>query len=334
MRSSRILYFAYYIKKLDKTKFRVFLNYAAKITGKPKIMLVFDAFIAVFIYNISILEYFQFKFYEKEKIERKKWAGTGFLYEYQLKMNPKKARAVLENKIQFLYYFKKFVNRKFSDLQSIKSNHAYAQYLIANDTGKLVLKGSHGQVGTEVEVISCNNISVSQLIHYMEHNKRDLVEEYVVQHPSIMELSPSGLNTIRIFTQLHNKEVEFLGARFRISVNSSIDNMGAGNLAAPVDIQTGTVNGPAVYSDITKSDQTFHPVTKKNITGFSIPYWEEVIKMTKRAALHTPENRSVGWDIAITKDGPELIEGNHNWCKLLWQLPVKKGLKQSLEKYL
>ena len=32
-------------------------------------------------------------------------------------------------------------------------------------------------------------------------------------------------------------------------------------------------------------------------------------------------------------EGPELIEGNHDWCKLLWQLPVNKGLKHVLEKY-
>ena len=52
-----------------------------------------------------------------------------------------------------------------------------------------------------------------------------------------------------------------------------------------------------------------------------------------KAASEMPENSSVGWDIAITENGPELIEGNHNWCKLLWQLPVKKGLKHVLDKY-
>jgi hypothetical protein len=56
--------------------------------------------------------------------------------------------------------------------------------------------------------------------------------------------------------------------------------------------------------------------------------------MVRKAAVLFPENRSIGWDIAITKDGPELIEGNHNWCKLLWQLPVKQGLKKDLEKNL
>ena len=64
------------------------------------------------------------------------------------------------------------------------------------------------------------------------------------------------------------------------------------------------------------------------IVGFQIPFWKETLELVREAALLQTGNRSVGWDIAITDIGPELIEGNHNWCKLLWQLPVQRGLKQ------
>ncbi len=62
--------------------------------------------------------------------------------------------------------------------------------------------------------------------------------------------------------------------------------------------------------------------------------WKESIELVKQAALHRPENRSIGWDVVITEKGPELLEGNHNWCKILWQLPINKGLKNILEQYL
>jgi hypothetical protein len=204
---------------------------------------------------------------------------------------------------------------------------------MSNQSSRLVLKGSHGQVGAEVEVVKCSDFTASGLMDYMREHNYDLLEEYVVQHSALMELSPSGLNTVRIFTQIHQGEVRFLGARFRISVNSAVDNMGAGNLAAPVDLETGVVTGPGVYSDITREDQDVHPVSGKRITGFALPHWKEVKDLSRRAALHVPVNQSVGWDIAITRDGPELIEGNHNWCKLLWQLPVKEGMKHELRQY-
>jgi hypothetical protein len=287
----------------------------------------------VFRYNISILDYFYFRFFEKDNVERLKWAGTGFLYEYQLRMNPRDARTVLEDKIQFLERFAPFVRRKHADLPTLASDRDLLGELMSNPSGRLVLKGSRGQVGAEVEVVKCSDFTPEGLLDYMRDHRYDLLEEYVVQHPALMELSPSGLNTVRIFTQIHQGEVRFLGARFRISVNSAVDNMGAGNLAAPVNLDTGVVTGPGVYSDITKEDQDVHPVSGLRITGFALPHWKEVMDLSRRAALHEPGNRSVGWDIAITGDGPELIEGNHNWCKLLWQLPVKEGMKHELIQY-
>ncbi len=249
-------------------------------------------------------------------------------------MNPKRAREILSDKKKFMDHYKKFVKRNYSDIKNLKASRADADNLLTNKSGKLVLKNSHGQIGAEVEVIVCADYDYPTLIDYMVHHNYDLVEEFVVQHKDLMELSPSGLNTVRIITQLADDKVEYLGARLRISVNSPVDNLAAGNLAAPIDMRTGTVNGPGIYSDITKSQKSVHPVTGKPIEGFVIPFWREVVDLAEKAALHTPQNKSVGWDIAVTSEGPELIEGNHNWCKLLWQLPVRQGLKHELERYL
>jgi len=128
--------------------------------------------------------------------------------------------------------------------------------------------------------------------------------------------------------------VEILGCRLRISVNSPVDNMAAGNLAAPIDEDTGIVNGPGVYSDITKQDQVIHPITGVAIDGFQVPFWRACLDMAKQAALKHPQNRSIGWDIVVTEEGPGLIEGNHDWCKLLWQLPVKEGFKYQLDRFI
>ncbi|MCK5691782.1 MAG: hypothetical protein KAI08_03005 [Bacteroidales bacterium] len=333
MRLKRILYLIYYTRGLDRAKYRLFLNHAAKTTGRSKPSLVFDMLVSVFRHNISLLDYFYFRFYKLERSERLKWAGTGYLYEYQLKMNPRQTRMVLEDKIQFLERYKPFISRKHADIQTVKEDREILNDLLGNDSGRLVLKGSHGQVGAEVEVVSCSDFTAPDLLAYMQEKNFDLLEEYVIQHPTIMALSSTGLNTLRVFTQIQEGEIHFLGARFRISVNSPVDNMGAGNLAAPVNLDTGVLSGPGVYSDITREDEAVHPVSGQSITGFTVPFWEEVLDLSTRAALHTRENRSVGWDIAITENGPELIEGNHNWCKLLWQLPVKEGLKKELEKF-
>jgi len=331
MKLRRAIYLGYYLKQLDRIKFSLFLNYAEKLTGRSKSSILFDIIKSVFLYNISILEYFQFHFFELDKKERDKWAGTGYMYEYQLMMNPQNQRHILDDKTLFYKYYGDFFVHKVADLNDLQSKPEIIDSILKNPSGKLVFKVADGKCGGQVEVRNTKDFNRYNLIKYMRDADYDLVEEFIEQHPSIDKMSPSAVNTVRIITQLNGKGVvDILGCRFRISVNSSVDNMAAGNLAAPIDEKTGVVNGPAVYSDITKPDQEYHPVTNVKIPGFQIPFWEETIELIKKAALLHPQNRSVGWDVVITERGPGLIEGNHDWCKLLWQLPVKAGLKSNL----
>jgi hypothetical protein len=199
-------------------------------------------------------------------------------------------------------------------------------------SGKLVFKESSGKCGAQVQIRENRDFTTDSLVPIMKKNNYGLVEEFIQQHPELNRLSPSAVNTVRIFTQLNDeREVVILGSRLRISVNSSVDNMAAGNMAAPIDELSGVISGPGVYSDITKEECNVHPVTGTEIVGFKVPFWNEIIDMVKKAALKHPQNRSIGWDVVVTERGPGLIEGNHDWCKLLWQLPVKQGLKQRLE---
>ncbi|HOW32053.1 MAG TPA: hypothetical protein PLP88_10815, partial [Bacteroidales bacterium] len=79
-----------------------------------------DMVFSSFKYNIALLDYFYFRFYKLNGNERAKWAGTGYLYEYQLRMNPKGSREVLENKIRFLNHFRQFVKRQYANIQQLE----------------------------------------------------------------------------------------------------------------------------------------------------------------------------------------------------------------------
>lgn len=330
----RILYLGYYIKELDKDKFKKFTDHVSSKYHISKAKLYMDMIASSLKYNISLNEYFLFHFYNSPKEIKETFAGTGFMYEYQLKMNPKGARKVLEDKLVFLKAYKDFVLHDYASLTELKDKEV-AQRLLNNKSGKVVLKASDGQCGRGIEVREASDFTPETLVLRLKELENDFVEEFVEQHEQLNRLSPSGLNTVRIITQLDsNSNVDIIGARLRITVNSSVDNMAAGNMAAPINLETGIVESPGVYSDITKADEDVHPVSGVSIVGFQVPFWDEALEMVKNAALLNTDNRSIGWDVAITQQGPELIEGNHDWCKLLWQLPVKKGLKNVLLSYL
>jgi len=329
----RVVYFGYYLKELNKKKFFKFSNYVVENYNISKGKLWLDVVVSSLKYNISILDYFYFRFYKLNKEERKEYAGTGYMYEYQLKMNPKSKREILENKLQFLEKYSKYISHKYASKEYFMNDELVARKLLENKSKRLVIKSSDGQCGEGIQVLKLDELSEKEVLQKIQSSDNDLIEEFIIQHDDLMKLSSSGLNTVRIFTQLRNGSVDILGARLRITINSYVDNLAAGNIAASINEDTGKVNDMGVYSDITKQYELKHPISGVEIIGFQVPFWKESLEMVKEAALRYPENSSIGWDVAITNEGPELLEGNHNWCKLLWQLPAKKGLKFNLEKY-
>ena len=52
-----------------------------------------------------------------------------------------------------------------------------------------------------------------------------------------------------------------------------------------------------------------HPNTNILFKGYKVPYFNECKKMVKEATKYIPY-KLVGWDVAITPDGPLIIEGN------------------------
>lgn len=331
---NRSKYLVYYFSKLNWKTLHKFINYTKELTKKSTLSIWVDVILSVYKYNIGIMDYFIFRFFEKNEVERRKWIGTGFKYEFDLRMNPKDSRDILENKLKFYDVYNAFIRHAYCSINDLRESNQKALSVLNNPSGKIVVKDSIGQCGFEVEVLETKDYNVSKLAAYMESKGFDLAEEFVVQHEKINRLSPSGLNTVRVMTIIDTKgEVHVLGARLRISVNSHVDNLASGNIAAPIDLKSGIVNGVGVYSDITKEDVSVHPVTGQKILGFQVPFWEETIETAKKIALAQPQNRGVGWDVAITPTGPDFIEGNHNWCKILYQLPVKKGLKDTIREY-
>ena len=320
---------------MDWSRFWKFFKFVRKSGKRNALSLWVDIIFCVYKYNIGLIDYFYFKFYEKSQVERSKWVGTGFKYEYDLVMNPINERHILQNKIHFFDAFAPFIKHAMCKIEDLEVDNEAAGRVLRNASGKIAIKDALGQCGWDVEIRNTSDLSRIELVSYMRRKGFNLAEEFIVQHPQLNRLSDTGLNTIRIITQLNHKdEVSFIGPTLRITVNSPVDNMAVGNIAAPIDIETGIIKGPGAYQDITKAPEKVHPVTGVPIVGFQVPYWKEVRELCRNAARHNTRNRSIGWDVAVTKSGPSFVEGNHNWCKLLWQLPAGEGLRSVLEHYL
>ena len=75
-----------------------------------------------------------------------------------------------------------------------------------------------------------------------------------------------------------------------------------------------------------------HPDTGIVFDGYELPYIGEAIDLAKAFHSHFKNIHSIGWDIAITENGPCFIEGNDNWEISLVQA-CSKGLRKEFQEF-
>lgn len=153
-----------------------------------------------------------------------------------------------------------------------------------------------------------------------------VLQERVSNHSSILgALTMGGLATIRVVTcRTPTGSFDLLPPVIRMPVGNAIaDNIAQGGVAAPIDVASGRISGPAIRKDkrIGASSHSTHPSTGMVLEGFPIPFLQDVIELTLTAHKAFPGVYSVGWDVAILPNGPILLEGNAWWDSDLTVLP-------------
>ena len=331
LKNNRLVYFGYFLKKTNWKKFFSDLDFVASKTGKHKISLIFEVFFCSVKHGTSFHEYFYYSFWKIPNKEKATYASSAFMYEFQLKANPVKYRSTIENKAIFLKNNEDVTKRDWLDVSS--SCEIKVEKFFHNKV-KVVLKNATGKAGREVKIITPQLFNGKTLKSFAKANNLNLMEDYVVQHPFMENLSSRSLNTIRIITLINGESnIAFLGAVLRIGFGKGTDNLSTGGVAFPVDIKDGLITGPGVSFDIRKPPVYQSPETNQKFVGLKIPFWPQCLLLAEKIALRFPQVRSVGWDIAITTKGPIVIEGNHDWGARLWQMPHKKGLRYLIENY-
>lgn len=148
------------------------------------------------------------------------------------------------------------------------------------------------------------------------------------------KLCSTSLNTIRLQTVItEDQGIMAFGATCRLGREGSfVDNWAKGGLIVGIDMNTGKLRKTAFIKPSYGTTVTKHPDNGLVFEGFEIPYFREAVEMAKDLHSNLYRIHSIGWDIAITPDGPMFIEGNSLWEISLIQT-ANGGLKNQIEKY-
>ncbi len=142
-----------------------------------------------------------------------------------------------------------------------------------------------------------------------------IVEESVQQHPAVSAIYPHSVNTLRLWT-LREKDasISFLGGVIRMgSGGSCIDNASAGGLFVPLQEDGRLVEQGLSFDVKTPFPILSHPDTGLVFKDYQIPFFEETKALIRAAhKIFSPRLLALGWDIAITPEGPLVIEINQH----------------------
>lgn len=170
--------------------------------------------------------------------------------------------------------------------------------------------------------------SASELIADLIEQSRQgpvILQPRVVNHAALRGLAPSALSTVRVMTcRRPGGAAALITAVYRLGIgNATADNRAQGGIAGTIDPHTGAF-GRAVKLDDRFRPLTFdaHPDTGAPITGFRLPFWEDVTRLPIEAHALLPDVPCIGWDVAVLDEGPVLLEGNWNPSPLIAQIPT------------
>lgn len=144
-----------------------------------------------------------------------------------------------------------------------------------------------------------------------ENGNRVILQRRLFNHSNLSNLSKNALITARIVTYLDPSGV------FRVMNECLIlslegESGGIRQAVAPIDEQTGRLGSAVPYGVIRKEYPT-HPKSGVPILGVPVPFREEATNLALQAHAFFPGFFSLGWDIAITDEGPVILEANKVW---------------------
>lgn len=292
-----------------------------------KMSVFFDALYCDLFMGCTAEEYSMYEFYKYKNSYRKDYILQFRKRKYYSKINPQRYSM---HKMIFYKKIQSGMHREYIYLTEVNKEQFLA---FVKKHKKIITKPDVGSRGVNIQLFEYND-DQQALAFYETLSKDTICEEYICQHDKMDTLNPNCVNTVRIVALYDAGEVDFIAASLKCGKfkTSIVDNMHNNGIGANVDIQTGVVTEKAYdYHDNTF---IYHPLTGTQIVGFTVPFWAETLNLIRETHSKVSDCPLLGWDVAITNSGPEIVEFNSAPGPKLMQLLDHKPKGKVLRNYI
>lgn len=302
-------------------------------------------------------EYYEFEFEKRSETFRRDFLGLNEQRIYLDLLNPLKYFSLARNK---------YMAHKMLDVTGVRTAGLYVYYQpearyaenpeCANDLAGVlrILKGKKVQscVIKTTESSHGDNVFLIEGIEYQSDdallNRYDgqkitlssvlgeealIFESVVRQTAQFAAFNPSSVNTVRFMTALYpDGSAKVIATFIKIGrAGRCVDNAGGGgNVDVCVDVATGEIRHAIQFDGWRKvKDIDCHPDSGAPLNGVFIENWESVKSEVIRFQQAFPYCKVAGWDIAVTDEGPVVIEVNDFWDRT-GQFFIRRGWRNEI----
>ncbi|MBF0432858.1 MAG: alpha-L-glutamate ligase-like protein [Fibrobacteria bacterium] len=153
-----------------------------------------------------------------------------------------------------------------------------------------------------------------------------LIEQKLNQHQFFNNLNPDGISDIRVIVLDHTPMMAM--CRIPTEESDGKANISLGAIGAGINMDTGEI----IHAVTKKGSIDYHPDSKECLIGRHIPFWQEIMAMSRRIQDYFPLGY-LGVDIVLDKDqGPLILELNAR-PGLEIQNANREGLKRRIERH-
>lgn len=137
-----------------------------------------------------------------------------------------------------------------------------------------------------------------------------VMEAVIEQHPAMVELNPSSVNSLRMWVRQTSRDVKVKSVLLKIGHPEHLtDNSDRGGLVVPADVPTGALGEP-IFLPPPAGETAGDHFDCRRLEDFKIPFWQETLELAERCLRVFPHLNFAGMDVAITAAGPLIIELN------------------------
>lgn len=280
------------------------------------------------VYLISPEEYFLYEFKGRSDADKRTFIGEFERRHLCRDVNGEDGWDVFKDKYRTYQIFREYYRREIILVKDPADHDVFLDFWNRHD--RFIIKPGSQCRGIGVEVIDTAGKDPEAFFAGLAASGEVVMEELIVESESLASFHPQSVNTVRLATFYDGEKVTPLFSVFRMGRGSAVvDNGGSGGCFSTVDITTGELITPAVSEDGHRF--TAHPNTGKQIVGFVIPRWQELLDLAQKFA-RVVDQPFISWDLALTDAGWVIVEGNGSG-QFLQQMSSIKGCRAEVEPY-